>query len=220
MPRMTPVTQSESSRADHPGLKSLVVRSVVGEAIRPYLDNIAGLRAIVLREWPYLSSSGASSHAVSLQRLLESWQSIAVMVFDGDQMVGASIGAPLSDIRGPLHAALIAANREIDQTFHLGGSVLLRPYRGRGLGQGFFDQRESHARALGGFDTVTFCVVDRAADDPRRPPFGRSNDQFWASRGYRRREDLEIASRWDEVDASQVPHRLVAWSRPLERTFK
>src|SRR5690606_40200105 len=66
----------------------------------------------------------------------------------------------------------------------LAGSVLLPAYRGRQLGHRFFDERETHARSLGGFEATVFPVVERSPDDPRRPPFGRSHESFWQRRGY------------------------------------
>lgn len=102
--------------------------------------------------------------------------------------------------------------------FLFGVSVLLPAYRGRGLGHRFFDERETHARMLGGFDLTAFCAVERAVDDPRRPPFGRGNEPFWRKRGYRPREGLELSLSWNEADAGDVPHTLCAWSRPLERS--
>lgn len=202
---MTPLTQSESRHTGHPTLRPLVVRRVVGEAIRPFLGDIARLRATVLRDWPTLYDGDVAGQARHLQVYLDSWRSIAILVSDGDRLVGASIGLPLGDARESLRHAFATAGREVDRAFHFGGSVLLPAYRGRGLGHRFFDERESHARALGGFELTTFRTVERAVNDPRRPPFGRSLEPFWHKRGYRRGEGL--------------PQNPAIWSRPLERNF-
>ncbi|HUH89588.1 MAG TPA: GNAT family N-acetyltransferase [Lysobacter sp.] len=218
---MTPLTESEPRHAGHPAQRALVVRSVVGEAIGPFLGDIAQLRATVLREWPTLQDSDAASQARDLQVYLESWRSIAILVSDGDRLVGASIGLPLGDADEPLRRAFTAAGREVDRVFHFGGSMLLPAYRGRGLGHRFFDERESHARALGGFELTTFRTVERAADDPRRPPFGHSFKPFLLKRGYRRCGELAVATAWHEVHSGggQTPQKLATRSRPLERSF-
>jgi GNAT superfamily N-acetyltransferase len=221
MSGMTPLTESESRHAGHPAQRALVVRSVVGEAIASCLGDLAQLRATMLRDWPYLYDGDVASQAQHLQVYLESWRSIAILVSDGDRLVGASIGLPLGDADKSLRRAFIAAGRELDRTFHFGGSMLLPAYRGRGLGHRFFDERESHARALGGFELTTFRTVERAADDPRRPPFGRSVEPFLLKRGYRRCEDLAVATACNEAHSGggQTPQKFATWSRPLERSF-
>ncbi|MGV8941246.1 MAG: GNAT family N-acetyltransferase [Lysobacter sp.] len=109
-------------------------------------------------------------------------RSIAILASDGDKLVGASLGLPVADARESFRLAFAAAGREVDRAFQLGGSVVLPTYRGRGLAHRFFDERESHARALGGFELTTLQMVERAADDPRLPPFGRSFEPFLRKR--------------------------------------
>lgn len=243
---MTPLTESESSRAGHPAMTSLLVRSVIGEAIGPHLGDIALLRAVVLREWPYLfddrgddgndhgrsgnadaavdhgtdpEDPGDAGNLAQLPGCVDSWRAVAVLVSDGDRLVGASVGLPLADAGMRWREGFAAAGLKADRVFLLGESMLLPAYRGRGLGHRFFDERESQARALGGFDSTAFCIVERADDDPRRPPFGRSNDAFWRKRGYRPCQALDVACSWVEVNGGSSVHRLAGWLRPLERTL-
>lgn len=223
---MTPITTFQSASAGHPANQAVSVRAVVGEAIGSYVDDIASLRVAVLRDWPYLYDGSADGHAdrdaslaaQHLRHCLHSWRSVAVLVFDGDRMVGASTGLPLADAFAPSQRAFTAAGIDVQRVFLCGESVLLPAYRGRGLGHRFFDERESHARMLGGFDMTVFCAVERAADDPRRPPFGRSHEPFWRKRGYHPREGLHLSQAWSEIGAGEVPHTLAAWLRPLERS--
>ncbi len=204
--------------AGHPARQSLTVRTVVGTPIAAHVGEIAGLRAELLREWPYLHEADARQEAQRLQPCLKSWRSIAVLVFDGDTVVGASTGLPLADAADSTQAPFAAAGIDVRRVFLCGDSMLLPAYRGRGLGHRFFDERESHARMHGDFELTAFCAVDRATDDPRRPPFGRGNEPFWRKRGYRPREGLKVSMPWNEVGAGEVPHTLSAWLRPLERS--
>lgn len=193
------------------------IRRYVGEAIAPYLDDIARLRIAVFRDWPYLYAGDADYEAAYLQTYLRSWRSIAVLVFDGDQVVGASTGLPLADESEEFRAAFADSALDPERIFYCGESVLLPAYRGRGVGHRFFDEREAHARSLGGFDWTAFCAVERAPNDPRRPPFQRSNDEFWSKRGYRHHPPLRASLAWSEVGRGEVPHTLSYWLRPLER---
>ncbi|MGQ4659800.1 GNAT family N-acetyltransferase [Lysobacter sp. F6437] len=214
---MTPLTAFDPANAGHPANQLLTVRTVVGEAIGAHAADIARLRLAVFREWPCLLEDGAGGEDRHLQACTGSWRSLAVLVFDAGTLVGASTGLPLADAAEPIRQPFAAAGVDIQQVFHCGGSALLPAYRGRGLGHRFFDERESHARMLGDFDQIAFCAVDRAADHPRRPPFGRGNEAFWQRRGYRPRTDLKVAMDWNEAGEGRVAHTLTPWFRPLER---
>lgn len=217
MSGMTPLTEFEPRRTGLPAHGTLLVRSVVGEAIKPFASDIARLRATVFRAWPYLYDADVADEATYLQAWRDSWRSVAVLAFDGSQLVGASLGLPLEDAQASWRRAFTAAGREVGRVFHFGGSVLLPPYRGRGLGHRFFDERESQARALGGFGLTAFHTVERAVDDPRRPPFGHGHEPFWRKRGYRPDDGINATAEWNEPGIGLVTHRMTTWLRPLER---
>lgn len=216
--RMTAVTAFGSPAVEHPGQRSLSVRTVIGEAIGTHSADIAHLRIAVSRAWPYLYEGDASREVERLRPGVECWRSVAVLVFDGSTLVGAAMGLPLAAAPMGVQEPFAAAEIDVRRVFLLGESVLLPAYRGRGLGHRFFDERESHARILGGFELTAFCTVDRTADDPRRPPFGRSHESFWRKRGYRPREDLKVWTPWNEIGVGDVQHSLTGWVRPLERS--
>ena len=69
-----------------------------------------------------------------------------IAAYDGDAIVGAATGAPLGDHAEAFAKAFAERGLDIDRIFYCGESVLLPPYRGRGLGHAFFDRPRS-ARA-------------------------------------------------------------------------
>lgn len=196
---------------------SLTLSTVSGDAIEPYLDDLARLRIAVFRDWPYLYDGDFSYEFEYLQTYLRSPVSIVVLVRDGDQVVGAATGLPLVHRSPGFIEPLSETSLQPEEMFHFGESVLLPQYRGRGIGHRFFDLREAHARALGGYAWTAFCAVERAEDDPRRPPFQRTNEVFWHKRGYRPRAGLTTGLKWREPGFGEVPHALNFWLRPLER---
>lgn len=200
---------------------SLRIERLSGAALAHGIDAVARLRMRVFREWPYLYDGDLDYEADYLATFAAGAGSIIVAAMDGDDVVGAATGSPLSEHTeefGPLFAAhgLVP-----EQIFYCGESVLLPAYRGRGIGHAFFDHREEHARALNAcrataFVRSTFCGVVRAADDPRCPPDYRPLDGFWEKRGYRKVPGLIGHYDWREIgDADETRKDMQFWMRDL-----
>lgn len=198
---------------------ALRIDRVPGDAIdAARLAEVARLRIEVFREWPYLYDGDVDYEAAYLATYTRAPRSVFVLALDGDTVVGASTGLPLADEEPAFHAPFIDRGLDIDRVFYCGESVLLPAYRGRGVGHAFFDAREAHARALGGFDTTAFAAVDRAPDDPRRPPGYRGNEAFWTARGYVRQPGMTMYLAWKEIgEQVESAKPLTFWLRPLER---
>ena len=197
--------------------RSITVRTLVGEAIAPYADDLARLRTQVFGEWPYLYAGNVAYEAEYLQVYTRSKRSVVILALDGAQVVGASTGLPLAEESQVFISPFAAGGFRPETVFYCGESVLLPTYRGQGLGHRFFDEREAHARALGGFAWTAFCAVDRDPADPRRPHGHRDNDVFWRKRGYTPVAGMQVALPWPEVGGDgDVPHTLTCWLRPLE----
>ena len=195
----------------------IAVRTLVGGDIAPFVDDLARLRIQVFREWPYLYAGNVDYEADYLRVYTHSKRSLAVLAFDGATVVGASTGLPLVEESDAFVTPFVAAGYRPDAVFYCGESVLLPAYRGQGLGHRFFDEREAHARALGGFQWTAFCPVDRDPHDARRPPTHRGNDDFWRKRGYAPVPGMQVPLPWPEVDGEgDVAHTLTCWTRPLE----
>jgi GNAT superfamily N-acetyltransferase len=192
-----------------------IVRRFSGAAVREYLDAVAALRIAVFRDWPYLYDGDRAYEREYLDAYAASPDSVFVLAFAGDDIVGASTGLPLADDSAEFRAPFEQRGLDVGRVFYFGESVLLPAWRGRGLGHAFFDHREAHVRALGRFDTTAFCAVDRDPDDPRRPAAHRGNEAFWTGRGYARQPGMTMRLRWNEIDRGEVEHALTFWLRPL-----
>ena len=193
------------------------IRTFHGDAVAPHLDDLARLRITVFRAFPYLYDGDVAYEASYLATYAKSPESLFVLAFDGERVVGASTGIPLADETDAFRQPFIERGMDVGEVFYFGESVLLPEYRGHGLGHRFFDEREGYARRLGRFSTTAFCAVVRDDDDPRRPPGFRPNDVFWGKRGYVKQPDMRCAIEWKELgaDAPSV-QQLAFWLRPLE----
>jgi len=189
-----------------------------GPEVVPHLDAVAQLRITVFRDWPYLYAGDREYERKYLATYAESPESVFVLAFDGDRVVGASTGIPLADETSAFQQPFLDRGIALGDVFYFGESVLLKDYRGRGLGHRFFDEREGRARRLGRFDMTAFCAVERDAGDRRCPPEFRPNDAFWNKRGYRRQDDMFCRLEWQEIGSDAAScHRLRFWLRPLDK---
>lgn len=191
------------------------IKVVHGEAVTPYIADLARLRTDVFRAFPYLYEGSEAYEASYLATYAQSPESFFALALDEVRIVGASTGVPMTDASEVFRAPFIAAGLDPQKVFYFGESVLLPTYRGRGLGVRFFEEREAYARRLGRFDWCTFCAVERPGDHPLRPAGYVPLDAFWARRGYERRTDLTTMLAWQDIgDVEETEKLMTFWLKP------
>ncbi len=197
------------------------LKFVRGREIAGYLDAVAALRIAVFREFPYLYDGDTDYERRYLRTYVESPQSFAVLVLSKGVIVGASTCLPLAHEEAAFQRPFRELGLDPRDIFYLAESILLPPFRGRGLGTRFFHERENHARRLGEFTHTAFCAVERPADHPRRPADHRPLDGFWTRRGYRKMPRLQARFPWRDLgDSEETEKTLVFWMRPMEASHK
>ncbi|WP_136067334.1 GNAT family N-acetyltransferase [Modicisalibacter radicis] len=190
--------------------------SCQGGDVAPHLEALARLRIRVFRDFPYLYDGDLAYEADYLSRYAECPDSLFVLAFDGDALVGAATGMPLAAECEPFRQPFEGAGIDPRSVFYYGESVLLPDYRGRGIGKAFMAEREDHARRRG-FARVAFCAVEREPDHPARPADYQPLHGFWSARGYRRRPELTTSFAWKDVGADRETGKtMVFWLRELE----
>lgn len=193
----------------------LRLENVHGKHIETYLDALGALRITVFRDYPYLYDGTLDYEREYLKVYLNCPQSLAVLAFHGQAVVGASTCMPLVAEGPEFQEAFIRADFDLSKICYLGESILLPQYRGRGLGKQFFKRRENHARALG-LSLATFCAVDRPLDHPLKPSDYRPLDDFWKSRGYTKQPHLQATFHWKEVhEEVESAKTLTYWTKEL-----
>ncbi len=193
------------------------VKTFTGADAIPWVEPVTDLRVAVLRDWPYLYAGDRANVARRVATYAQSPQGLFVLAFDDARLVGASTAMPLSGEMYALQQPFRNRHIAVDEVFYFGESVLLKEYRGFGLGHRFFDERERHARRLGKYKLSAFCAIERALDDPRRPHLHRSSNPFWMRRGYNRQDDMFSELDWPVVGSDQPErHRLRVWLRAID----
>jgi len=180
---------------------------ISGEAIRPWVEEVARLRIRVFREWPYLYDGDMGYEKQYLETYIQSPRSVLVLARDGDRVVGAATGLPLEDEEEAFVQPFMDQGYKPAEIFYFGESVLLPEYRGQGIGVRFFEEREAHARELGGLGYCCFCGVERPADHPLRPADYQPLDDFWKKRGYEPEPQLRTHYPWKDIDKAEEKRR-------------
>ncbi|NPU92131.1 MAG: GNAT family N-acetyltransferase [Gammaproteobacteria bacterium] len=178
----------------------ITVNRVSGSALQQYIPALAQLRIEIFRDFPYLYDGTTEYEEQYLRTYSACEQAVIVLAMAGDQIVGASTGIPMAFETEEFKAPLISAGYDVNRVFYCAESVLRAPYRGLGLGWRFFDEREAHARELGGFDYSCFCAVERPQDHPRRPANYQPLDSLWHKRGYKKQPGLVTHYVWKDLD--------------------
>lgn len=175
----------------------IVVRQ--GPEIGPHIDDLARLRIAVFRAFPYLYEGSPDYEQTYLSTYASAPESLFVLAFEGETVVGASTGVPMDQETEAFRKPFVESGRDPARIFYFGESVLLAGYRGRGIGVRFFEEREAYARRLGRFDHCCFCAVERPADHPLRPVDYVPLDAFWNRRGYVHQPQLRTEFSWRDI---------------------
>lgn len=149
-----------------------------------------------------------------LETYARSERAFLFAVYDGNQMVGATTAIPLPDEAPEVQMPFQKAGYELDTVFYFGESVLLPAYRGLGLGNRFFDEREAHAQKFAQCTMTCFCAVQRPEDHPLRPADYRPLDEFWQKRGYQRDSSLQSEMIWpDRNETVETAKTMIYWTK-------
>lgn len=195
---------------------ALRLERLSGDRLNRYIPELAQLRIQVFRDWPYLYDGDLAYEEKYLKTYVEAPNSVIVLAFDGDKVVGASTGIPLTSETAEVKAPFIEAGLDIERIFYCGESVLLSQYRGQGAGVVFFEQREAHANDIGGFDYCCFCGVQRPDEHPRRPADYVPLDAFWRKRGYEKHPEFNTTFSWKELgEDTESPKPMTFWMKKL-----
>ena len=191
------------------------VRVLRGPDLEAALDGVARLRITVFRDWPYLYDGSQDYEREYLATYRDNPGALLVGAFHDGQLVGASTSTPMEDHAPEFAAPFRYLGIAPEKILYGAESVLLRPYRGIGLGHRFIDLREAHARNLGRTH-VAFCSVIRPDDHPARPAAARTNDAFWRGRGYETLPGVVARFSWKDLgEAEETEKALQFWMRAL-----
>ena len=186
-----------------------------GAEIGPIIPELARLRTVVFRDYPYLYDGDAAYEEWYLADFARAPGAVVIAASSGETLVGAATASPMRSQKPEFSGPLAALGVAVDDLFYCGESVLLPAYRGHGLGHAFFDGREAAARAQG-FSLIGFYAVIRPEDHPLKPEDYSPLHGFWGRRGYAPLPGAIASFPWKEVgQGDESEHRMQFWMRRL-----
>ena len=123
------------------------IETLAGPEAAKVVEDLARLRVTVFREWPYLYEGSLDYERRYLGKYAGIERSTIVIARADGAIVGASTALPLASAEAELQAPFVAAGHDPSDFYYYGESVLLAPWRRRGIGVAFFQAREARARA-------------------------------------------------------------------------
>ena len=105
---------------------ALDVKSLVGEEMKAVLPDLARLRIIVFRDWPYLYDGTLEYEQEYLAKLAAAKGAVCVVARDGTEIVGASTAAPMIEHADEFAEPFERAGYDLKDIFYCGESVLLK----------------------------------------------------------------------------------------------
>ena len=188
---------------------------LIGNKTNKYLYEIASLRIIIFREYPYLYKGNRKEELHYLHRYAEVQDACAIVVFDDGNVVGAATGIPLRHEK-KLLGAFACSHYPIDETYYVGELLLDPAYRNLGLGIGLMAMMEEYVRSLGKYRNLTCVTVVRPDDHPLRTQEYVPIDRFLFNAGFLLFTEITTFFRWCEIDGSNNEHLMRFWIKRLK----
>lgn len=194
---------------------AITTKKVLSKDIRPYIDDLANLRITIFKEYPYLYKGEMEYEQEYLSVYADSADSVAILAFDDDRLIGAVTAIPMQDEMDELSTPIREAGLALDKTFYIGELLFLPEYRGVRHGSGLARQIEEHIRNLGSFTHLTCATVMRPSHHPLKPGWHLPIDYFLACLGFEKMNGVVGSLDWPELDGTSIPHLMQYWIKEI-----
>lgn len=191
------------------------IKTFYSDEIEEIIPDLARLRITVFHDYPYLYEGDFDYEKNYLKIYTDTDESAIVVAIDQNKIVGAASALPLKDEADYVIEPFLKASINIQDVFYFGESVLLKDYRGHGIGHKFFDEREKAAKKFG-YKKTAFCGVVRS-NHPLMPKNYKPLDEFWIKRGYAKQPHLRTQFSWKDIgDEKETYKEMIYWMKELK----
>lgn len=171
-----------------------------GEEAQKLTIELASLRLKVFSEYPYLYEGNLEYEEKYLETYFKATKSFILMLKDKitNQWIGATTGIWAFEEEESFKAPFISYGMDPKEVFYFGESVLLKEYRGKGLGKIFFEERELFAKTISDIKYLSFCAVVREGH-PLKPDNYIPLNNFWIQQGFNEVVGLTTKYEWKDI---------------------
>lgn len=192
---------------------ALSIQTFSGGEARSHWQQIAQLRIDMFKEFPYLYEGSLDYEMDYLETYFKSPNSVILLVFDQDNLVGFSNAIPLTEEMKEIQEPFLQKGIDIRDYLYVGEFMIQPSYRGRGLLRKFIEHHEALA-VRHGCNNIVFMTVNRSVNHPCRPKDYASPDPIWEHFGYRRIQGMDITMIWKQVDTHKDEvNKLAIWQK-------
>lgn len=193
--------------------KDIEIKSYFGKEIEPLIPELARLRITVFHDFPYLYQGDFEYEKNYLKVYTDSKESVLVAAICDGKIIGAATALPLKDETDYIQEPFLKANMNLSEIYYFGESVLLKEFRGYGIGHAFFDGREAAAKKFN-YPITAFCGVKRPEEHPQKPKDYRPLDEFWKKRGYEKKPNLTSHFSWKDIgEKEESKKEMIYWMK-------
>ena len=189
---------------------------LVGQAVIPYLSEIARLRIMIFKEYPYLYKGSQEIETKYLQAYAEAPDACVFVVRDGETIIGAVTGVPLSGEPASFTASFADSPFPLDTVYYVGEVLFLPGYRGQGLGSRLLETLENHVSTLGRYNHLACATIERPEGHPLRPGDYHPIDGLLIRAGLIRHPELHVTLPWPDLDGNVSENTMVFWMKEIQ----
>lgn len=157
------------------------------------------LRTKIFREYPYFYIGDEKTETEYADFYLKSPNSFLILVKEGQKKIGLVSGIPLVEMDEYFLTPFHRASLSLQPIFYLGEILLLKEFRGRGIGYRIYQAFEAEVRKLPRFTSIAILRMHDPKNDPRKPKDYKSLDPFWMRLGYTENPSLSLTIPYQEI---------------------
>lgn len=205
----------DAQQKDEMMIDEIQLHVLTGKEIHRYMTEIANLRIIFFREFPYLYEGDSSQEENYLAMYSSSENTVVVIAKDADQIVGVVAGLPLDESTEEIKQ-IDGMEQITGDIFYLGEIVVLEDERKDNIKRNLYREFENQIREKESYKRIFVCEIDRPASDPRKPPNYIPSDYFWSAEGFVKQPELTANFSWKELDRpKEENHLMIFWVKNL-----
>lgn len=156
-----------------------------GQEIKPHINKLAELRVKEFYNFPYLYVGTIEEDALHSAEYAENDDSLLIIAFADDNVVGLYSGTPFNSPMSFLQAWKIEAlrqGRELEGYYYLGELIVEKEWRNKGIGAQIIKRLFDEIKKMG-YEKVGGVTSIRPSDHPLRPENYEDTDEVWPKFG-------------------------------------